>query len=357
MTNHTLKTRLQHIQTLARQLQLPVKLMEVCGTHTMTAFRSGLPIALPDNVQLISGPGCPVCVTPIDYVDQAITIARQPDVVITTFGDMIRVPGSQCSLEHTRAQGADIRLVYSPSDALAMAKTNRDKTIVFLGVGFETTAPAIAYTIQQAYQEGIANYKVLCAHKTMPQAMQALLNDPDIDISGFICPGHVSVITGTSIYQFISNDYHIPCVVVGFEPIDMVQGIELMLQQLAEKRATVEIQYSRSVAESGNLQAQTLLYEVFESCDSTWRGLGTIPGSGLKIKAPYQSLDALLHFNHLSFPHAIEPEGCQCGEVLRGKRRPSQCPLFRRTCTPATPVGACMVSSEGTCAAYYKYGK
>lgn len=345
---------LNKIQTSAQAIGRPVKLMEVCGTHTMSAFRSGLRSLLPESVILLSGPGCPVCVTPNTFVDKAVTIAQQPQTIVATFGDMLRVPGSYSSLEKARAQGADIRIVYSPLDALQLAESQPESRIVFLGVGFETTAPTIAWTIKAAKEKGLANYSVLCAHKTMPNAMAALLQG-DIQIHGFLCPGHVSVITGAEIYEFITRDYKIPCVVTGFEPGDILQGIGMMLKQLEEKRAQVEIEYHRSVTREGNPEAQALLTEVFDVCDTEWRGVGFIPGSGLKIKASFSAHDAERVFKDLTWPESKEPAGCRCGDILRGVCTPPECPLFRKVCTPANPVGACMVSSEGTCAAYYKY--
>ncbi len=351
-----IKTQLAALNQLASALETPVKLMEVCGTHTMAAFQSGLRPALPEKVQLISGPGCPVCVTPIAYVDHAIALARLPRVMIATFGDMIRVPGSQYALETARALGADVRVVYGPADALALAQSHPEKTVVFLGVGFETTVPAVAWTIKEAKQLDVPNFKVLCAHKTMPQAMAALLQDQTIGISGFVCPGHVSVIIGAESYRFLTRDFHIPAVVTGFEPADMVLGIEMLVKQILEHRADVEIEYARTVHFQGNQTALSLMDEVFEPCDAEWRGLGTIARSGLCIKRAYRSFDAAVHYQEVPLPDSHEPAGCLCGAVLRGVTTPPDCPLFKTQCTPRTPVGACMVSGEGTCAAYYKYG-
>ncbi len=350
------KDHLANLNRLAARLEKPIKLMEVCGTHTMAAFRSGLRSALPDQIRLISGPGCPVCVTPVGYVDHALALAQLPEVIITTFGDMIRVPGSSHALETARAQGADVRVVYAPTDALALAQAHPEKTVVFLGVGFETTVPAVAWTIKEAQHLNVSNFKVLCAHKTMPQAMEALLKDQTIGLNGFVCPGHVSVVIGADSYQFIARDFKIPAVVTGFEPIDMVLGIEMLVKQLLEHRAQVEIQYTRSVDFQGNQAAQQLIHEVFEPADTQWRGLGTIAQSGLAIRAAYSSFDAAAHFHNITVPEPQEPKGCLCGQVLRGVAIPPDCPLYKTRCTPRTPVGACMVSGEGTCAAYYKYG-
>jgi hydrogenase expression/formation protein HypD len=310
---------------------------------------------LPENVSLLSGPGCPVCVTPNTYVDKAIAIARQPDTIITTFGDMVRVPGSESSLERERARGANIRIVYSPMDALELARKTPGKKIIFLGVGFETTAPTIAWTIRQAAQENLTNFAVLCAHKTIPNAMAALIGDPLLAIDGFMCPGHVSIVTGAKIYEFICRDYHRPCVVAGFEPGDMAAALAMLTRQLSEDRAEVEVQYDRSVNHEGNAAAQAILAEVFTPTDADWRGVGVIPGSGLAIKPEFAAHDADKLFPNLELPTPKEHKGCRCGDVLRGICTPRECPLFKNACTPETPIGACMVSSEGTCAAYYKY--
>lgn len=352
---------LESIHQLAKQIGRSIRLMEVCGTHTMTAFRSGLRSLLPPNVALLAGPGCPVCVTPDDFVDQAIAIARRPDAIITTFGDLLRVPGTESSLERERARGADIRVVYSPLDALALAAKHPGRKIVFLGVGFETTAPTVAWAIRKAACDGHANFLVLSAHRTMPPAMAALLRGGEVAIDGFLCPGHVSAIIGTRPYAFICRDYSLPCVVAGFEADDMLAAIEMLLKQLAEKRAQVENQYTRGVSADGNLEAQAIMEEVFEPCDAEWRGLGTIAASGLRIRAAYRAHDAQVVLAPRQAPTTrpcVRPAkrpACLCGDVLRGAKLPTACTLFRTVCTPDTPVGACMVSSEGACAAYYRY--
>jgi hydrogenase expression/formation protein HypD len=290
-------------------------------------------------------------------LDKAVAIAHQEDVTVATFGDMIRVPGSDSSLERARAQGADIEITYSPTEALQYAKDNRERRVVFLGVGFETTAPAIAWTIREAARTGVQNYSVLCGHKTIPPAMAALCESGDLGLDGFMCPGHVSVIIGADAYEPVCQKHRVPCVVTGFEPIDMLQGIERLLRQTAQGRAEVEIQYSRSVRREGNVQAQAIIDEVFEPCDDAWRGLGTIPGSGLRIQDTFRAQDAQIRFEGLNVPSAKENAGCICGQILRGVKTPHDCALFGSECTPATPVGACMVSSEGTCAAYHKYAR
>jgi hydrogenase expression/formation protein HypD len=329
--------------------------MEVCGTHTVASFRSGLRSLLPPAVTLLSGPGCPVCVTPTEVVDAAVGMARQPDTLVATFGDMIRVPGTEWSLERARAVGAKVQVVYSPEDALRKAERHAGVRVVFLGVGFETTAPAVAWTIREAAARGISNYLVLCAHKTMPRAMAALLSEGDVRIDGFLCPGHVSVITGSAMYGLIARDHGIPCVIAGFEGADMARAIEMVLAQILDRRAEVEIQYTRSVTAGGNPAAQGMIGEVFEPADAVWRGLGLIPASGLKIREAFARHDAARQFADLRLPPPAENPECACGDVLRGARVPSDCPLFSTRCTPRTPVGPCMVSSEGACAAYYKY--
>ncbi len=355
MANASPRQLCDGILTLARRADRPLAFMEVCGTHTMAAFRSGLRSVLPPSIRLLSGPGCPVCVTDNAFIDLAIAVANTPGVCVATFGDMVRVPGSVSSLEKARAAGADVRVVYSAADALKMAETEPDRRTVFLGVGFETTAPGTAWTIEEAARRGIANFGVLCAHKTMPEAMAALLAGGELRIDGFLCPGHVSAVIGSKPYEFICRDYGVPCVVAGFEPGDLLEAVAALVRQVCEGRADVEIQYSRSVQPEGNAAALAHLERVFEPCDVPWRGLGTIPGSGLRIREAFRSHDAATWFPEIQVPPSREHPGCICGDVLRGLRTPPDCPLFRRQCTPAAPVGACMVSSEGTCAAYYRY--
>lgn len=329
--------------------------MEVCGTHTMAIYRQGIRTLLPDKVGLTSGPGCPVCVTPVEFVDKAVALARMPDVIVTTFGDMMRVPGSSTSLLREKACGADVRIVYSPLDAVSIAEKNPGKRVVFLGVGFETTAPTIAASILDAGKREVNNFFVLCAHKTMPQAMSALTADPDLQIDGYLCPAHVSTIIGANAYIPLSAARRIPCVITGFEPVDILQGIAMLVRQITEKEARVDNQYSRFVRPGGNPQALDILQRVFEPCDARWRGLGVIPGSGLAIREVFARFDIEKVLNiETEVPH--EPAGCRCGEILMGKIVPSDCPLFGKACTPEEPVGACMVSSEGVCSAAFKYG-
>lgn len=331
-----------------------VRLMEICGTHTMAIFRHGIRSLLPETVDLVSGPGCPVCVTATEDMDRSIKLAQEPGVIVTTFGDMLRVPGSISSLQMERANGADVRMVYSTFDALTIARKNPDHSVVFLGVGFETTAPTVAAAVKTAHESKLDNFFVLSAHKLLPPAMDALLSGGTLDINGFICPGHVTTIIGTSSYQSVVDQYRVPCVVVGFEPLDILQGVLMLVEQIEGDEARVEIQYTRGVSPEGNPTARKIMEEVFEPCDTPWRGLGAIPMSGLAIREKYAAHDAAKRFD-LDVPAAKDPPGCRCAEVLRGTVRPYECRLFRKACTPRTPVGPCMVSSEGTCAAYFKY--
>ena len=345
-----------NIRLMAERLTAPVNFMEVCGTHTMSIYQYGIRSLLPDNVRLVSGPGCPVCVTPIGYVDSALACTTDPINIVATFGDMLRVPGSHSSLMERRAGGADIRIVYSPLDAVALAKNNPERRVIFLGVGFETTAPTIAASILEAARLKLKNYCVLASHKTMPIPMEILSGDPELNIRGYLCPAHVSTVIGGAAYGPIAEKHHIPCVVTGFEPADVMQGIEMLLAQTLRGESRVEIQYSRAVTWEGNPKAQAILNQLFEPCDAVWRGLGVLPGSGLAIKAEYAEFDAGKVLT-LDVPEPVENPACLCGEVLKGKLTPFGCPLFGGLCTPESPVGACMVSSEGTCAAAYKYGR
>jgi len=332
----------------------PARFMEICGTHTVAIFKSGIRQILPQYISLLSGPGCPVCVTATRDIDKAINIARIPGVIVTTFGDMVRVPGSASSLKQEKSRGADVRMVYSTMDALEIAQQNPDKKIVFLGIGFETTAPTIAAAVIAAETQGVENFFVLSAHKLLPPAMDALLSGGDLDVSGFICPGHVSVVIGTNPYEAVATHYHTPCVVVGFEPLDILQGIYMLVRQVEAEEARVEIQYRRAVTPEGNQNALRTMDRVFEPCDAPWRGLGVIPKSGLAFREAYRAFDAEAHFD-VDVPDSPEPPGCKCGDILRGGLTPVECRLFRKLCTPENPIGPCMVSSEGTCAAYFKY--
>jgi len=341
-------------KTMAR-IARPVCLMEVCGTHTMAIYRHGIKTIIPASLKLLSGPGCPVCVTPNNFLDQAIAFSRLDDVIITTFGDMLNVPGSSTTLAFEHAAGRDIRTVYSPLDAVAIAQRNPDKKVIFLAVGFETTSPAVAGTILEAQERNVPNFFISCAHKLIPPAMQLLVRDPELQIDGFICPAHVSAIIGSDAYEFLARDHGIPCVITGFEPLDILQGIYMLLQQILTVSPRVEIQYSRVVKHAGNTTALGLLSEVFEEIDTAWRGLGTLPQSGLSLAKAYAHFDAGQVFKVACEPEKEDP-GCRCGEVIKGKLEPETCHLFRTVCTPVTPVGPCMVSQEGTCAAHYKYG-
>lgn len=330
--------------------------MEVCGTHTHSFFRHGLNSMLPENVRLISGPGCPVCVTPAGYIDKAVYYSRRDDVIIATFGDMFRVPGSTSSLEKEKAAGADIRIVYSPLESLDFAEQNKGKKVIFLAIGFETTIPAVTATLLEADRKrNVSNWFVLSGHKVIPPAMKALVSTGDLKIDGFMCPGHVSAIIGSRPYEFIARDFGIPCVITGFEPADMLQGILMLVRQKVRGGARVSIQYSRTVREEGNPRAISMMEDVYETCTSEWRGVGAIPGSGLKLREKYGRYDIENVLEITGIEPEKEAKGCICGEVLKGIRIPPDCRLFGRSCTPETPVGACMVSSEGTCSAYYKY--
>lgn len=335
-----------------------ITLMEVCGTHTVSISKSGIRSLLPPGIRLISGPGCPVCVTSLEDVDRVIALAEKGrnrgNYIITTFGDMMRVPGSHSTLLKEKARGSDIRVVYSPVDALTLARENGDKEVVFFAVGFETTSPTFAATVLQAEKDGVDNFSLLSHNKRIPPVMEVLLGDQDIKIDGFICPGHVSAIIGTTPYQEIVNRYHKGCVVSGFEPLDIILSIYELLRQKHEGTPRVEIEYRRVVHPEGNSKALTVLNQVYEVSDAKWRGFGTIPLSGLKLREDFVHYDASKKFE-LPKPEVSEPKGCQCGQVLKGIITPSECPLFSTRCTPSEPVGACMVSSEGSCAIYYKY--
>lgn len=344
------------IEKLSQRLKKPIKIMEVCGGHTHSIFKYGIEEILPEAIELIHGPGCPVCVMPRGRLDDAISISLKQNVIFTTFGDAMRVPGSQTNLLQAKAQGADIRMVYSPLDSLQIAKDNPEKEVVFFALGFETTAPSTALTIVQAASEKIQNFSMFSNHVLVIPALKALLDNPDLQLDGFIGPGHVSMVIGSDPYQFISQQYQKPIVVSGFEPLDIIQSIWMLLQQIVENRCEVENQYNRLVEKTGNQVAIATMNKVFENRESfEWRGLGEIPKSGLKIRAQYAQFDAELKFT-LPNRKVADHKACLCGEILKGVLKPWQCKVFGTACTPETPIGTCMVSSEGACAAYYKYG-
>ncbi len=340
--------------------------MEVCGTHTMAAARFGIRTLLPKNVALISGPGCPVCVTPVGYVDHAIALAERSEVTVCTFGDMMRVPGSDLddsegasfnainSLNTVRARGADVRVVYSPLDALRIAEEESKRQVVFLGVGFETTAPGLAASILRARDRKTDNFSMLVAAKTVPEALTALAQSRDTVIDGFLCPGHVSAVLGTFIYQPFADQYHLACAVAGFEAEEMLEGIACLVEQIKEGNRRVDNCYPSVVKPEGNRRALEIMWSVFEPCDSQWRGIGSIPNSGLQIRSEFSHFDAKMRFD-VTLPAAREPKGCRCGDILKGALRPEECSLFGNRCTPSNPRGACMVSSEGACAASYNF--
>lgn len=332
----------------------PVKVMEVCGTHTMAISRHGIRQAVPGTITLISGPGCPVCVTPNRDIDAFTEIAALPGVIATTFGDMLRVPGTRAGLAETRSRGADVRVVYSTLDALQIARGNPGRDVVFFGAGFETTAPTVAAAIIAASSEGIDNFYVYSAHKLVPPALEALCAAPGLAVDAFLCPGHVSAIIGPEAYRPVAEDHGIPCVISGFEPVDILQSLIMIADQISDRRSKVEVQYSRGVAAEGNPAAMTLLGKVFETCDAEWRGIGVIAASGLAIRDSFRAHDAAARFE-VDVSWSREPQGCICGDILTGLKNPRDCGLFGRACVPEHPVGPCMVSSEGTCAAYYQY--
>lgn len=346
------------IKTMADKAGRKLRFMEVCGTHTVSIFRAGIRQLLPDNVELVSGPGCPVCVTPDDYMDKAIAYAQHPDVIITTFGDMLKVPGTKSSLGEAKTNGADIRIVYSPLDSIPIAKENPDKKVVFLAVGFETTAPTAAATVLAAEQQGVKNLFMLSAQKLVPPVMEVLLSDAQVKVDGFILPGHVSVVTGTGIYEPIVAKYHVPGVVTGFEPLQILRALYRLVKQVVNGEAKVENEYEAVVRPEGNPVSQRITDTVYEPVDTGWRGMGVVPRSGLKMREAYKSYDieAVMPLAVAELP-APKKTACRCGEVLRGIVTPPQCPLFAKACVPTHAIGPCMVSVEGVCAAWYKYGQ
>ncbi|MEJ2190357.1 MAG: hydrogenase formation protein HypD [Acidobacteriota bacterium] len=344
---------LGELRRMAAGLERRLTFMEVCGTHTHSVAGAGLRRMLPEKVRLISGPGCPVCVTPVDYLDRALALAALPETLVCTFGDLMRVPSSTLSLEQARAEGARIEVVYSPRDALRAARENPAIRVVFLAVGFETTVPTIAGTLAEAEVGGVSNFLLLPGNKTMPQVMRVLVDDPELEVDGFLLPGHVSVITGWRLFEFLARDFGISGVVAGFAPTDVARGVLALVRQAADGRAEIENVYSRVVSADGNAQARELVNLYFEASDEIWRGFGPVPGSGLGLREQWAYRDASRI--EVELPAPREPAGCRCGEVLRGVIDPPQCPLFAAGCDPEQPVGACMVSSEGTCAAWYRH--
>jgi len=352
----TAKLLTERIREKSRQIDRSVNLMEVCGTHTVAIFRHGIRQVLPTGVKMLSGPGCPVCVTPNADIDRAIAIAQESGVILTTFGDMMRVPGSYSSLRQAKTEGADVRVVYSVMDAMKIAEDNPRRPVVFFAVGFETTAPTTASMIVEAERLGTNNLFFLSVHKVIPPAMRALLASDEVHIDGFVCPGHVSTIIGSRPYEFILTEYGIPCVIAGFEPLDILQAIDMLLEQIMAGEPRVGIQYSRAVREEGNVKALEYLSTAFETTDAGWRGIGIIPETGLKLRQQYRQFDAEDAFRVTLRPPKEEPD-CRCGDILRGVSTPQECSLFTSTCTPEHPVGPCMVSTEGTCSAWYLYGR
>lgn len=343
------------IEQIKKVSKKNITLMEVCGGHTMSIQKFGIPALLPDNIKLVSGPGCPVCVSSRKYIDQSVAYARLDDVIITTYGDLIRIPGSTTSLDEEKAKGADVRIVYSVLDALKIAENNKDKKVVFLGIGFETTSPSSAVGVLNAHKMGLTNFFLFSAHKIMPPAMAALI-DEGVKIDGYIAPGHVSTITGSGIYKDIAEIYKLACVISGFEPVDLLRSILMLTRQIEKGEPKVEIEYSRVVKAEGNIKAQQILEEVFELKDDWWRGLGILPKSGMKLKEKYKAYDAEVMIP-VEVETTKEDKGCICGEILKGLKSPKDCKLFDTACSPSDPVGACMVSHEGACNAHYRFNR
>ena len=334
----------------------PIRLMEFCGGHTVSIFKHGIRQLLPSTIDMLSGPGCPVCVTDNADLDKAIALAGLPNVIITTFGDMLKVPGSYSSLAQAKAEGGDIRIVYSTQDALGIARGNPSKSVIFIGIGFETTAPTVAASILEAAQKGIDNYYVLSLHKLCPPVIKALLDSGEVKLDGIICPGHVSAIIGSHPYYFIPREYGIACAISGFEPLDILLCVDMLITQVESGRPKVEIAYGRGVKPEGNRMALEVMHQVFEPGAAAWRGIGIVPASGLTLRKEFQHFDAERAF-YVDVPLPRHHKECLCGDILRGVKTPPDCKLFRRVCDPEHPVGPCMVSSEGACAAYYSYGE
>ncbi len=349
-------------QAIHNRSTRPVRLMEFCGGHTHAILRFGIPALLPDTVELRSGPGCPVCVTSAIDLDHAIALARVPEVVLTTFGDMMRVPGSHTSLAEAKANGADVRVVYSPLDALQVAYQNPDRPVVFLGVGFETTAPMVASAVLTAEDRGLENFTIFSTHKLTPPATLAILDAGNVALDGVIGPGHVTTVIGSDAWRFLPDAYQIGCAIAGFEPLDLLRAILALVTMIEQDTPEVNNAYPRSVKPEGNVPAQQAMERVFEIADAPWRGFGTIPASGLRVRERYARFDAAHVFSvvdpgRADVPPSREPPGCRCGDVLRGELTPPECALFATACTPQSPIGPCMVSAEGACAAYYRYGE
>ncbi|MGH2364149.1 MAG: hydrogenase formation protein HypD [Chloroflexota bacterium] len=345
-------------EEIARLVDRPMNLMEVCGGHTHAIFKFGLPDLLPPEVDLIHGPGCPVCVTPRDKVDVAVQLARLPGVMLTSYGDMLRVPGSSSSLIQEKARGADVRMVYSPLDAIRLAEQNPEKRVIFFAIGFETTAPSAAMAVLKARGLNLRNFAILSNHVLLPPMLKSILDSRDVKLDAFIGPGHVSTITGTRPYQFVAERYGKPFVVSGFEPLDVLQTVLMLVRQLREGRSEVEVQYTRVVKPEGNPVALRALGTVFEPCHARWRGMGTVPLSGLNVRPEFDEWNAEALYPEVQGGSEVaDPKACECGDIVRGAKKPWDCRVIGTVCTPQTPIGACMVSPEGACAAYYKYGR
>lgn len=349
------------LRSLAQELRdfsLPgtVRIMEVCGTHTTAYFRTGIRDIIPNGLQLVDGPGCPVCVTPNEYLDRAIEIGKRYNTIITTFGDMIKVPSSYSSLGKEMSNGMDIEIVYSPLDALDIAEKNSEREVIFISIGFETTSPSEAVAVLEAKKRNIKNFSILAGNKLTPPAVKALLDAREVNIDGFILPGHVSAIIGVNGWRFVSQEYDKPCVIAGFEGHDLMKGTLTLMDNIKNYKSDIINEYTRVVKDEGNQKAQEIMYKVFKKSDSHWRGIGIIPESGLSIREDYSEFDAMERF-HVSPPEPKEIKGCRCGELLRGLITSEDCPLFSNACTPEHPVGPCMVSTEGPCSAYYRYGR
>jgi hydrogenase expression/formation protein HypD len=344
------------LRAIHRQVRRPWTLMEICGGQTHTFLKYGIDRLLPEQVRLVHGPGCPVCVTPLEQIERAIAIASRPEVILTSFGDMLRVPGAATDLLGVRAGGGDVRMVYSPLDAVRLAVQHPERQVVFFAVGFETTAPATAMAVRQAADRGLENFSILASHVLVPPALESLLGAPDNLVQGVLAAGHVCMVMGYEEYEEIAARHRVPIVVTGFEPLDLVQGVHMLVTALEEGRSGVENQYARTVSREGNPAARKLMREVFEPCDRAWRGLGVIPASGLRLRPAFARFDAELRFDTGSLA-VREPAVCIAGSVLKGRRRPVECPAFGRECSPDHPLGAPMVSSEGSCSTYFRHAR